>query len=875
MIESPDINHSTPTSSSASSFSGHMTSIAPPTTQHPLEPIPELGDALDSTLVSENIDKGHQSPPTLCNPAIPAVHVASSSSSVQTSSALDDLTPLITFHSPFPAKFDVPKLDFANASATSRHTISPISGSQPQSKGISTSLRNSSPLLQKFSKTSPLPHGVGEVSSVGLPSELLKPTVADDSTTSTLVLKEVSTLSLSSPPSVLDPSLMSNMPTPSIAKLPSFDITEMTHTQHFGSFSSLRDVTSSDLGLDHSLQLQSRTSPGKSNVFLSEHAKSTATPAKLVAGITTASVTSPGLSSPSKLVENHLSLAGVASSTATTKVSKGHSSSPSKFAENPMSAAKKASPAKVTFSPKRPLPVITSTSEGVQVQTSPGRYQVTQVLSTETLTTWSSNSPLTSPPPGLKSPPLPPQPMDRNLSTKNAPTSTPPRNEPGTVPSSGVRSPNTEAAREKLASLQAKLDAARFNADEFLANLKSGGDDGPPSSSPGKSTPVSTSKSSTPTKTSRAAIPSTSSSPKSKASLPSSHSGAKKSSTSSISRPSKPFMSMPANSSTSKKRGVAAVCETSTSTSSPEKGKRESASQATKFDKASTELGESDQLSSKCSPSRKKPHVGDTPTKGEAGQLHKAIAKDPGGSSTLSPSSKAKRSSPSKVVKSPRVHTKASSTTKKRHVHIQEPQSSLPSKSSVVKKSTMMSSGGGSPHKLNMHSATSSTVDTLSSTKFTLSSLLTSHAHTSPPPLSTLTMSASPSPSPQGHSPPPKTKTLSSTASSCPSISTPSDISTRLSPPGSESLSSQPALITKPLTKGPTPHAMKLVTSTVDSSVIKVPDSLCFSQSCCVGVSSSDQLMITNLSERWLQLEFRLTHLYRDGTEVNYLPCLC
>ena len=668
----------------------------------------------------------------------------------------------------------------------------------------------------------------GDASSVGLPPELLKPAaVGDDSTTSTLVLKEMSALSLSSPPFVLDPSLMS-MPTPSIAKLPSFDITEMTHTQHFASFSSPpQDVTSSDLGLDHSL-LHSLTSPGKSNV-LSEHAQSTTSPAKLVAGVksSTANATmeSQGLSS-----ENPLSLAGVASSTAT-RVSKGHSS-PSRRVENPLSAAK-ASPTKVLFSPKRP-------------PSSPGQFQVTQVLSTETLTTWSSNSPLTSPPPpsGLISPP--PLSTDRNSSAKNANK----KSGADTELSSGARSPKTEAAREKLASLQAQLDAARFHADEFLANLKSCEDDSPPAGS-GKAI-LSIKSSSPPTKAGRAptSSTSTSTSPRLKASPPaSSHSGTKKSksSTSPLSRPSKPFMSMPAHSSSPRKR--VAVLETSTT--SPGKEKRESG-QTAKLSKVSTGRGgvSSDQLSSKRSPSRRR--TPGTPTKREFDQVqvHKASAKD--------------GSSPSKVVKSSRIQAEVSSA---RHVHIQEPQSGLSLKSSGVKRSLMMSSSGESPplksnsvKKSSVMSSGAATSDILSSSKFTLSSLLTSRAHTSPPPLSTLTTSVSPSPSPQGHSPP---KTSPPTTSSHPVIST------RQSPARTASQSSQPLLVKKPLTKDPTPHTtMKL--ATVDPSVLKVPDSLCLSQVCCVGVSVSDQLMVANLGERWLQMEFRLIHLYRDGTEVNY-----
>ena len=779
-----------------------MTSSAPPTTRPPLEPIPE-GDALNSTLVSENANKG-QSPHT--QPAAPGL---ASSSSTQTSSTSDDLTPLITSHSPFPAKFDVPKLDFANASATSRHTISPTL-SQPRSTGKNTILTTSSPLLQKFSRSSPLPH-TAETSSIGLPPELLKPAVVDDSTTSTLVFKEVSTLTLSSPPSALDPSLMS-MPTPSIGKLPSFDVIS---TPHSASFSSSRDATSPDLGLDHSL-LQSLASPGKSKV-LSEHAKSTTSPAKLVAGVAPSTATSSA----------KFNVTGAAFSTTTnTIVSQGHSS-PSKLAENPLST-EKASPTKVIFSPKRPPPTASGTSE--RLQASPERFQVTQVLSTETLTTWSSNSPLTSPPQGLNSPPPP-----IHLTANNAPT---PSKKSGTALSSGAHSPKTEAARKKLASLQAQLDAARFNADEFLASLKSS--DLPPSR-------IAVTSKSSPTRTSGVPVSSTTPSPRSKASPPSSHNGAKKTSSTSIPRPSKPFMSMPANSSASKKKVAAHEISTS-----PER-KRESqqSGRANKLN-ASSGHGECVQLS-KSSPSRKAARG--TPAKKEAGQLHKATAKD---GSKLSPSSKAKQLSPSEVAKSSRIQSEAGSA-KKRHVHIQEPQL----KSSGVKESTVRSSGGENPHKLHLHTAALSTVDTLSSAKFTLSSLLTSHTHTSttsPPPLSSLTMSTSPSS--QGHTPP-------RTASSTVSHSVTSTHPVQLSPFNKMSQSSQPPLVTKPITKGPTPPIVKI--STVDPSVLKVPDSLYFSQMCCIGVSVSDQLTITNLGERWLQLEFRVVHLYRDGAEVYKL----
>lgn len=585
----------------------------------------------------------------------------------------------------------------------------------------------------------------------------------------------------------------------------------MTNTPHISSLSSSQDVASPDLGLDHSLLHHSLASPGKSNIS-SEHTNSTASPAKLVAG--------------------------AASSTATV-VSQSYSSS-SKLNENPLSTAK-TSPMKIIFSPKRHPPTTSITSE--RIQASPEQFlQVTQVLSTETLTTWSSNSPLTSPPQGLKSPPLP-SPID--LTAKNAPL---PSEKSGTALSSGAHSPKTEVARKKLASLQAELDAARFNADEFLASLKSSN---APRSSSSTGKGIVTSKSS-PARTSRAPMSSTTPSPRSKVSPSSSLSGAKKIPSTSVPRPSKPFMSMPANSSASKKK--VATREISTS---PEKEKRESQSgQATKL-KASSGHGKGDQLS-KSSPSRKTARG--TPTKEEAGKLHKSTTK---GGSKFSPSSEAKRPSHSEAVKSSCIQSEASeaSEAKKRHVHIQEPQL----KSNDVKESTVMSSGGGNPHELHIHTAASSAVDTsVSSAKSTLSSLLTSHTHvftTSSPPLSTLTVSTSPSS--QGHTPP---MTASSTASH-------SIISTHPVPSSPSKIpisqSSEPPLVVKPLMKGPTLPIMKI--STVDPSALKVPDSLCFSQVCCVGVSISDQLTITNVGERWLQLDFRVIHLYRDGTEVCLL----
>ena len=76
--------------------------------------------------------------------------------------------------------------------------------------------------------------------------------------------------------------------------------------------------------------------------------------------------------------------------------------------------------------------------------------------------------------------------------------------------------------------------------------------------------------------------------------------------------------------------------------------------------------------------------------------------------------------------------------------------------------------------------------------------------------------------------------------------------------PHTSSLSPPPQLHSQPLTyrerrKTPEPNALK------------VPDSLCFKLPCCMGVTLSDQLQITNVGDRWLQLSFELSQLYCNG----------
>ena len=50
---------------------------------------------------------------------------------------------------------------------------------------------------------------------------------------------------------------------------------------------------------------------------------------------------------------------------------------------------------------------------------------------------------------------------------------------------------------------------------------------------------------------------------------------------------------------------------------------------------------------------------------------------------------------------------------------------------------------------------------------------------------------------------------------------------------------------------------------------LRVPDSLCFSSVCCVGSFLSDQLLVTNSGDRWLQLSFEVSQLYTGGAEYT------
>ena len=56
---------------------------------------------------------------------------------------------------------------------------------------------------------------------------------------------------------------------------------------------------------------------------------------------------------------------------------------------------------------------------------------------------------------------------------------------------------------------------------------------------------------------------------------------------------------------------------------------------------------------------------------------------------------------------------------------------------------------------------------------------------------------------------------------------------------------------------------------TPERGSLKLPDSLCFQQVCCVGAGLQEQLRVSNCGSRWLQLSFSLSQLYRDGCEVR------
>ena len=955
-----------------------MTSTAPPT--HTLESIPE-GDTLDSTLVSESSTGAGKSHPQATN-SVTAASITGLVRSLASSGTSNDLTPLVTSHSPFPVRFDVPKLDFANASTLSSQHISPPTFLHK------SMLMSSSPLIKGSTpdRGSLLPHGE---SQVGLPPELLEPALVDDSSTSSLVFKEVSAISLSSPPLVLDPSFQS-MATPSIAKLPGFDVTEMT-TQHSASFLSSRD-DASELSCDQSLPISSQTmsrlehsigldttSPYKLGTEVPTPLKSQHHSRTEGSLLPTSISTSPS-KVPHSLIGEHLSTA-TADFRVEQKISK-KSQSPSKTSTKSPVTGAKPSPSKVIFTPKsshQPYvgyqlqstslsrsqidqnistgrssfpDAVKSSAAGAKLSpstvifptkqlsppppvdhkgqsSSPSRIE--QKLSTETLTTWSSGSPLTSPPQQMSLLTNHEDISSVKFTTRTA-TITPQSKSKSATSSIAphvASSPKTDAARRKLANLQAQLDAACFNAEEFLATLKSNVHVSPPTTSTASasigsvekvekasyvleskkqrvsekgispsfseesvlnSSQVSVQASLTPAKHSqakkgrgtvksgdesqhqtemskgssfsptrsqtRASLSTTpsSASPQSKNTSPSSpRSGGKMKKRSSIPRPTKPFMATPSAGSTARKR----LRDVAPPPSEEREGSGKRAS------------GEKDKLSA--------------------------------AATTSSP----KKSKPSRVQGESR-------TVKKRQSKIVHVNGSY----------TSSTSGGGIPLKRTSLGTESSA----SPANFTLSSLLTSHAQNSstivtpPSTKSTLTVSSlSSSPSPQSHAPPIRTATppaqhptLSSTlhptppdtsiaSTSCSSISTHLNMSrsptrstsmqtptpypiTSMLPDSSHAPNVQPQ--SQPSTFHPSPstsshpHFITSTTSsplrgvkppashTVNSSILQVPESLLFDQVCCVGVSVFNHFAITNLGERWLQLEFKITRLYRDGAEV-------
>ena len=86
------------------------------------------------------------------------------------------------------------------------------------------------------------------------------------------------------------------------------------------------------------------------------------------------------------------------------------------------------------------------------------------------------------------------------------------------------------------------------------------------------------------------------------------------------------------------------------------------------------------------------------------------------------------------------------------------------------------------------------------------------------------------------------------------------------SPPSHITHSSSPPSHT---VQHPTRNRVGWRTRAPSTGSLQVPDSLCFSSVCCVGSFLSDQLLVTNSGDRWLQLSFEVSQLYIDGAEYT------
>lgn len=101
-----------------------------------------------------------------------------------------------------------------------------------------------------------------------------------------------------------------------------------------------------------------------------------------------------------------------------------------------------------------------------------------------------------------------------------------------------------------------------------------------------------------------------------------------------------------------------------------------------------------------------------------------------------------------------------------------------------------------------------------------------------------------------------------------PSLHTPSSPLRRgTSPPGKPIYTSPPTHLHT--THSPSKHRAKGRTRMPDAGSLHVPDSLCFNAVCCVGTSLSDQLLVANSGDRWLQLSFEVCELYVEGAECT------
>ncbi len=720
-----------------------------------------------------------------------------------TDGGLDTLTPVVTIHTPFPAQFQIPKLDLGNVSMASTTTRTSLPGVLPVS--IATDKARSTVIT---SLAQSLPPYLSSVSTVSTgTSAVPHASVASSSpgTTGTVTYSPGigmgSRLSTTGMDSRLSSGLLSGLPS---RYLKPSDLTTTTLMGGLGG----RDVTSDSTLIFPELAFS--PSPGREvGSFMSFPTPSMA---HLSPGFDLTETMLPDTSYTPSLPPT------VGESPIPPRVHFARKHEAGEEALKGTTTASRGSQLLPPSSPEVPdLPSSPLETSGPVLQ-HPGKTRPKPARLQQHAKPPSAFTSRQSPSKSDPKTPLERKPIPRSLSASLPPSTTVPSStqQRSSLPLSSARlhqppasSPSTEAARKKIADLQATLEATRFDAEAFLANLK------------GSVTPKPS--------TYKSAVVSPPRQPDSK-----DHCRLGTQRSTPTSPQTGPPHTPPTSRSVLSPQTTPPAATALTSSLSPRPPSETAPSQ--QLQTSTPETMVSIQTTPTAPPTTSHQETQPGTTEGALGQV-------------LSPGAKLSKSQQEVDVRGLR---KGESTSPKR-IPPRQPGSLKRRAYSTGDKRRESGSRVGNPPS-SQTSRPPQIDPPKSSGKLTKSQLPSLSTSLSSPPLST------PSSSPD--------KPIYTSPHVHPHTS---QVQLHTSP--------QTRLHTSPLSHHHLPPARGTVlatghkltpekASTLEADSLKVPNALCFDSVCCVGASLVSSFPVTNSGNRWLQLNFDITRLYRNGSEV-------